>query len=523
LRIIIKSDQIKERTNCMNFKTNERPLIVYEMANNHQGSVEHGKKIIRELKKASNIDEFDYAVKFQYRDLDSFIHPDYSNRMDLKFVKRFSSTKLSDDQYLDLINECKLNGFKVICTPFDEKSVYKIIEHKYDYIKIASCSIKDWPLITSVSRAKVPVIASTGGGAFDDIDKLVSHFYHQDIELILMHCVGIYPTPNNKLKMNMINFLKERYRGLRVGYSTHENPEVLAPISIAVAKGASVFEKHVGLETSDIKLNKYSCNPEQVKSWVEEIYQAYEICGEVDKNSYDIDDDEVKSLADLKRGVFAKRKLNVGDNYGIEDVFFAMPVLKGQMTSEMFSTHNTSFVAKNEHEVNSAIFGDDFVVSDTTTIVVSDTIHKVKGLLNGASIIVNRNSNIELSHHYGVENIKETGAVLIDCINEEYCKKIIVMIAGQKHPEHYHIRKKESFQILAGSMFLTHDGVVGEYFPGDIVTINSGEKHSFCTHNGVIFEEISTTHYSGDSVYLDDEINGNNNRKTDLKELWIDF
>ena len=42
---------------------------------------------------------FSFAVKLQYRDIDTFIHPDYRERFDLKFVKRFSETRLSWDEY----------------------------------------------------------------------------------------------------------------------------------------------------------------------------------------------------------------------------------------------------------------------------------------------------------------------------------------------------------------------------------------------------------------------------------------
>lgn len=52
-------------------KTFSKPLFVFEMANNHQGDIEHGKNIIRAMRQASApfVDRFDFAVKFQYRDL----------------------------------------------------------------------------------------------------------------------------------------------------------------------------------------------------------------------------------------------------------------------------------------------------------------------------------------------------------------------------------------------------------------------------------------------------------------------
>ena len=125
----------------------KKPLIIFEMANNHMGSVSHGKEIIRQLKEQAKNYNFEYAVKFQYRDLETFIHPDYKDRVDLKFIKRFSETRLSDEDYLSLKKECEKVGFKTVCTPFDEVSAKKIKRHNYDYIKIASCSIKDWPLL----------------------------------------------------------------------------------------------------------------------------------------------------------------------------------------------------------------------------------------------------------------------------------------------------------------------------------------------------------------------------------------
>ena len=67
----------------------KRPLFVYEMANNHMGDVDHGIRIIRELRQASAGFPFNFCIKLQYRDLDTCIHPAYKGRFDLKYVKRF--------------------------------------------------------------------------------------------------------------------------------------------------------------------------------------------------------------------------------------------------------------------------------------------------------------------------------------------------------------------------------------------------------------------------------------------------
>jgi sialic acid synthase SpsE/mannose-6-phosphate isomerase-like protein (cupin superfamily) len=500
----------------------KKPLIIFEMANNHMGSVEHGKKIINSLKEESKDFDFEFAIKFQYRDLDSFIHPDYKNRMDLKFVKRFSETKISDADYLSLKSECEKVGFKTVCTPFDEVSARKIKEQNYDYLKVASCSIKDWPLLDQICKLDMPVIASTGGASLVDVDKVVSLFHHENVKLILMHCVGIYPTQNSNLQLNRIDWFKNRYSEIEVGFSTHESPDQLLPASIAVGKGVMIFEKHVGLEDKSKKfgLNAYSANPKQVRKWLDCINQSIEILGEISEQNYIPREEEITGLLDLKRGAYAKKTIEKDSEFDKDNVFYAMPVQKSQMTSEDFSKHNLKYVSLDNYNINEPITNFSIEESNESNVAISNILHKVKGLLNQARIVVNNESNIELSHHYGIENLSNTGAVLIDCINQEYCKKILVMIPNQVHPEHYHIKKKESFQILWGDLELKLNSVKMQLKAGDIVTVDKMEKHSFSTQNGVVFEEVSTTAFSNDSVYTDEKINKIKNRKTSLRDHW---
>ena len=43
---------------------NSKPLFIFEMANNHMGDIDHGIKIIDEVKKKSDLfPEFQYAFK----------------------------------------------------------------------------------------------------------------------------------------------------------------------------------------------------------------------------------------------------------------------------------------------------------------------------------------------------------------------------------------------------------------------------------------------------------------------------
>ena len=42
--------------------------------------------------------------------------------------------------------------------------------------------------------------------------------------------------------------------------------------------------------------------------------------------------------------------------------------------------------------------------------------------------------------------------MLINVINREYCKKVLVQLAGQMHPWHFHKRKEETFLVLWGEL-----------------------------------------------------------------------
>ena len=75
-------------------------LFVFEMANNHMGDVAHGIELIRAFGAVvKKFPQFNFAFKLQYRDLDTFIHPDLQSRMDIKYIKRFSETRLNQDQF----------------------------------------------------------------------------------------------------------------------------------------------------------------------------------------------------------------------------------------------------------------------------------------------------------------------------------------------------------------------------------------------------------------------------------------
>ena len=494
------------------------PLFVLEMANNHMGDVEHGLRMIREFAEVCKPFPYTFAFKMQYRHLDSLIHPDFVSRTDIKYIKRFSETRLSREDTRRLVAEIKAQGFVSMCTPFDNASVDTIIEDGFDILKIASCSFTDWPLLERVANTSLPVIASTAGVPLADMDNVVTFLKNRKKNFALMHCVAEYPTPTDALQLNQIDFLKNRYPDVPVGYSTHEDPALTFPVGLAVAKGAAVYEKHVGVPTDKYAINAYSATPAQIKAWLEAAHQAYAICG-IEGERREPTKAEADSLFDLRRGTYAKRKIAAGERITDADVFFAIPTQKGHITANDWSKY-MNYYATADIEPNAPVQGDNTRCVNTRQTVL-DVVHKVKDLLKKGNIIVPNGAQLEVSHHYGLDKVYEYGITMITVVNREYCKKLIVVLPGQKHPTQYHKLKEETFHVLYGTVTLSLDGVAQDYGPGAVAVVDRGVQHAFESADGAVFEEISSNHSVNDSFYTDPEIAKNTQRKTFLS-YWVD-
>ena len=183
-------------------------LFIFEMANSHQGSVEHGKDIIHEMGKIARKYNIKAAVKLQYRNLDTFIHPDYKGRTDVNHIPRFESTRLTYDQFSELVAAIRDEGMIAMSTPFDEDGVDWCMDQGLDIIKVASCSSLDWPLLEKIASTHKPVIISVGGKTISDIDKIYNYFTHKKCEFAFMHCIAEYPAPMERLQLDFIDKLK---------------------------------------------------------------------------------------------------------------------------------------------------------------------------------------------------------------------------------------------------------------------------------------------------------------------------
>jgi len=307
-------------------------LFVLELANNHWGDVNRGLKIISDFSKIVRFNNVRAAIKLQFRDVETFIHKDFSNREDVRYIKKTKATALKDEEYSILVKSIRKNGCIPTATPFDEKSVDLCVKLNLPIIKIASSDINDWILLEKIALTKKPVIVSTGGSSLKDMDDLVVFFENRNIPLAINHCVSLYPSENNELELNQIDFLKKRYPEHIIGFSTHEYTDWTSSMLLSYAKGARTWERHIDIEKDDIPVSPYCSLPHQIDTWFKTFHQARSMCGRSENIKRTPPDKEIQYLDKLVRGVYAKKKLPKGHIITEKDIYLAIPLLKGQIS-----------------------------------------------------------------------------------------------------------------------------------------------------------------------------------------------
>jgi N-acetylneuraminate synthase len=132
-----------------------------------------------------------------------------------------------------------------MATAFDEKSVDLCVKFEMPIIKVASSDINDWILLNKIASTKKPVILSTGGANEKQMDDAVRFFTNRQIPMALNHCVSKYPSEDDELELDQIDYLKNKYPNLTIGLSTHEYHDWHSSMLISYAKGARTWERHI--------------------------------------------------------------------------------------------------------------------------------------------------------------------------------------------------------------------------------------------------------------------------------------
>ena len=320
----MKSIQLTEKCSVSNFT---KPYVIAELGSNHNGDMKLARKMIMEAQ-ASGAD----CVKFQSWSKETifakekyeencFLADDYRDRTDYTLEEIVEEYSISEQELLEMKNFCDGLGIDCTSTPFSPQEVDFLVDKlKTPFIKVASMDLNNIPFLKYIARKNLPIVISTGLSSLSEIDNAILAIEEEgNKEIVILHCVSLYPPDDNQVNLNNIKTLMSLYP-YPVGFSDHT---IGSSIPIAsVALGSCLIEKHFTLDKNLPGWDhKVSATPDELKEIVESSIRVSSAMG-----SHRISTQENEERRkEFRRSIVLKKRLTAGDTLKEDDLDFKRP------------------------------------------------------------------------------------------------------------------------------------------------------------------------------------------------------
>jgi N,N'-diacetyllegionaminate synthase len=219
-------------------------LIVAEVAQAHDGSLgtahafidaianagAHAVKFQTHIAAAESTPSEPWRVRFSPQDATRY---DYWRRMEF-----------TEEQWHGLSSHARERGLIFLSSPFSPEAVDLLTRVGVGAWKVASGEVCNTPMFDRMAATGLPILLSTGMSPIAEVDAAVERIKARDLPLAVFQCTSAYPCPPEKVGLNMIPFLQERY-GCPAGLSDHSG--TIYPGLAACALGLELLEVHVTL------------------------------------------------------------------------------------------------------------------------------------------------------------------------------------------------------------------------------------------------------------------------------------
>jgi N-acetylneuraminate synthase len=129
-----------------------------------------------------------------------------------------------------------------LCSPFSCAAVEVLDKLGAERFKIASGETGNFLMLDKICRLGKPILLSSGMSSYAELDACVQFIKDKGAELNgIFQCTTAYPTPYEKVGLNVISELKSR-DNTAVGLSDHSGE--IFPSLAAVVLGAEMLEFH---------------------------------------------------------------------------------------------------------------------------------------------------------------------------------------------------------------------------------------------------------------------------------------
>lgn len=220
-----------------------RPVtLIAEVAQAHDGSLGILHSFIDALA-AAGVD----AIKFQTHiaAAESSPHEPFRTRFSYEDDSRYDYWErmgFTLEQWRGIKAHCSAAGVEFLSSCFSQAAVDWMEELGMARYKVGSGEVTNLLLLEKIARTGKPVILSSGMSSWAELDAAVALLAEYGNELSILQCTTAYPTPPERVGLNVLDELRARYPGRAVGLSEH-TARVATGVA-AVARGAELLEFH---------------------------------------------------------------------------------------------------------------------------------------------------------------------------------------------------------------------------------------------------------------------------------------
>lgn len=296
-------------------------FIIAEVALAHDGSLGAAHAYIDVAARAGAS-----AVKFQTHlaDAESSDLETFRVRFSRQDVTRrdyWIRTAFTAEQWRGLADHSRERGLVFLSSPFSLEAA-KLLDPLVPAWKISAGELHTGPLLDFVATTKKPVILSTGLASWKEIEGAVELVRRKCDEIVLLQCTTAYPCPPERLGLNVIRQLAERF-GCPVGLSDHSGT-VYAGLAAAIL-GANMIEVHIVLSKDcfgpDVMASLTPTDLGKLVEGVRFVETAFR--SPVDKDVEACDQVHLKKL--FSKSIFAAKEIPKGQVIQIEDLSMKKP------------------------------------------------------------------------------------------------------------------------------------------------------------------------------------------------------
>lgn len=258
------------------------PFIVAEVGINHNGEIEKAFRMI-EVAKQAGVD----AVKFQTFKAEEFVSDEnqmftyYSqgNEVTESMLEMFKRYEFSENEWNRIKEKCDSEEITFLSTPQNVSDLNFLLKLGVPALKVGSDDFTNIPLLENYAKSKLPMIVSCGMADIGEVHQALKAIGAlEGYPTILLLCTSQYPTPPQDVNLLKLKTLAQAYPNVPIGFSDHTQGPIAS--SVAVAFGASFFEKHFTLDNNLPGPDHwFSENPESLKLWVDSIRSAKKMLG----------------------------------------------------------------------------------------------------------------------------------------------------------------------------------------------------------------------------------------------------